>query len=244
MRERDALGREGVDETQHLARRLAIRLELGDLRADVDVDAVYGDARQRGGVAVERRRVGERDAELALLQSRRDVRMRLRIDVGIHAEAHRGDLSHAGGNGRQVRELARRFDVEAEDAGRERRLHLRFGLADAGEDDLARITADSDHAGELSCGDDVEAAALSCKKIEDGEVGVRFHRVADQVRNRRECRVEGAIRAFQHRLRVDEQGCSEALGERFERRIFCRERAVRVPESARLTLNFALRAAV
>ena len=40
----DAFAGECVDELQHLRRRLAIRLERGDLRADMDVDAAQGDA--------------------------------------------------------------------------------------------------------------------------------------------------------------------------------------------------------
>ena len=47
-------------------------------------------------------------------------------------------------------------------------------LADAGEDDLARIAAGGDHARELAAGDDVEAAAQPREQIQDREVGFAF----------------------------------------------------------------------
>ena len=135
-------------------------LELGDLRADVHVDAAHVDRRQRRGAAVESRRVGEGDAELALLEPGRDVRMRLRVDVRIDAEADRRARPGARGDARARRSSSRRrLDVEAEDAGAERRLHLALGLADAREHDLARVAAGGEHARELAAGDDVEAAA-------------------------------------------------------------------------------------
>jgi len=41
--------------------------------------------------------------------------------------------------------------------------HLPFQLADAGEDDLARITAGGQHARQLATGDDVETRAEACQ---------------------------------------------------------------------------------
>ena len=51
--------------------------------------------------------------------------MRLRVDVGIHAQAHRrASCRRRARDGVEALELGRRFDVEAVDAGGQRRLHL------------------------------------------------------------------------------------------------------------------------
>ena len=101
----------------------------------------------------------------------------------------------------EMLELARRFDVEAEDAGGERRFHFGVALADAGEHDLARIAAGGDDARELAAGHDVEAAAEPREQVEDRERRIRLHRVADEVRNAGERRVERPVRAASARAR-------------------------------------------
>ena len=78
--------------------------------------------RQCRRAPVQRVRFIERHAELALLQTGRDVRMRARVDVRVHAEADRRARSRPRGDAGQVIELARRLHVEAEDAGAQRRL--------------------------------------------------------------------------------------------------------------------------
>jgi len=81
----DAAGSKAIDQIQHFDRRFAIGRELGDLRADVDVDAPDGDVRKGRGTTVERPRVVERDAEFAFLEARGDVRVSPGIDVRIDA---------------------------------------------------------------------------------------------------------------------------------------------------------------
>jgi hypothetical protein len=126
-----ALGLDPVDELEHLGRGLGIGGQVGDLRADVAVDAADDDVPACRGAAVETRRVGERDAELALLQAGGDVRVRPRVDVGVDPERHRRADAVAAGDGVERGELGLGLDVEAEDAGRECRCHLGLGLADA-----------------------------------------------------------------------------------------------------------------
>jgi len=57
--------------------------------------------------------------------------MSLRIDVRIDPEADRRLLAERAGDPVQMLELARRFDVEAEDAEPQRAAHFGFGLAHA-----------------------------------------------------------------------------------------------------------------
>ena len=215
--ERNAFACERIDEREQPSGCLPVRPELGDLRPDVHVDAAHGDRRHARGAAVEQRSVGECDAEFAFLESGRDVRMRERIDVRVYAKAHRRDRAHACRDAGELIELARGFDVEAEDARGERRFHLRLGLADAGEHDLARIGARGRHARKLAARHDVEAAAEAAEEIENRQRRVRFHRIADEVRMRGERAVERLERVFEQRARVHVRRRAEALGERGQR---------------------------
>ena len=72
--------------------------------------------------------------------------------------------------------------VEFEDAGVEREINLRGGLADAGEDDAAgSFGRGGEDALELAAGDDVKARATSGQQLEDGQRGVGLDGVADKV---------------------------------------------------------------
>ena len=62
------------------------RREIGDLRADMHVDAGDAYAGQFGGVRIDVARARDRNAELVFGLARRDLGMRLRIDVGIDAQ--------------------------------------------------------------------------------------------------------------------------------------------------------------
>ena len=63
---------------------------------------------------------------------------------------------------------------------REREAHFVARLAHAGKDHFARITAGRNDALKLATGDDVKARAQLAQQTEDGEVGIRFHRITDQ----------------------------------------------------------------
>ena len=165
--------------------------------------------REALAVAVQPERVLDGDAELVLPQTGRDVRMRLRVDVGVHADRHRCALPRLGGDALDALELAGRLDVEAEDAGGERLADLGLRLADAGEHHLARIGARRDDARELAAGDDVEARAEAREHVEHGEVGVRLQRVAHEVVAAGEGRGERAERALERGAGVDEAGRAE-----------------------------------
>ena len=65
------------------------------------------------------RRLVEGHAELVVLEARRDVRVRLRIDVRVHPDADRRRPVHPGGHALEVLELGLRLDVEEADAGLE-----------------------------------------------------------------------------------------------------------------------------
>ena len=156
--------------------------------------------------------------------------MRLRIDVGIDAKADRRDLACAFGDALEVLELARGLDVEAEDVQRRAPAQLLVGLADAGEHDLARIAAGRDHARELAAGHDVEAAAQAREDVEHGEVRVGLHRVADEMRQRRERAVELAVGGLERGARIHKAGGAETRRDVGERHALDAELAIPIGE--------------
>ena len=151
---------QAVDEREHLLRRLAIRRELGDLRADVHVDA--GARRSKAapppcGRAPRASAIGH--AELVLLEPGGDVRMRPRVDVRIDAQAHRARAPASRRDVRKPLELAADSTLKQSTPARSARGHLVGGLADAREHRRRRVAARGDDARELAARDDVEAAA-------------------------------------------------------------------------------------
>ena len=89
-------------------------------------------------------------------------------------------LPSADGARRQQLQFRLGFDVEAEDAGREREIHLARRLADAGEQDLFRRNAGGQRAPHLAFRNHVGAGAELCQHRQHGLVGIRLHGVADQ----------------------------------------------------------------
>src|SRR5436190_24184064 len=94
--------------------------------------------------------VGVRHAEFVLAQAGGDVRVSLRVDVGIDAQRDRRTLAEAAGDGGDTRELGFRLDVEAGDAALQRKLDLVLALADARKERLSGITTCSDNACEFA----------------------------------------------------------------------------------------------
>src|SRR6266550_5225 len=162
---------------------------------------------------IKRRGFFDTDAEFAFAESGGDVRMRPGIDVGIYPKANGCDAPHPMRDGSKQRKLGRRFDVEAEDVRRERSLHFGFGLANARKYDMARVAAGRNDARQFACGHDVETAAEPRENVENTEVGIRLHRVADKMWHRRKSGVELAPRAFERCARVDEARRTELRGD-------------------------------
>ncbi len=75
--------------------------------------------------------------------------MRLRVDVGIHAQGNGCPLAGLAGDGVEPLQFRRGFDVETEDAGRQGLTHFFFSLADPGKHHFGRIAASGDDARQL-----------------------------------------------------------------------------------------------
>src|SRR5438874_12192800 len=114
--------------------RVDERRDLRQLGTDMEVDP--DQLEMRVTRAKQRDRFLLRYAEFVLLEPRRDVRMRLRIDVGVDANRDRRTLAELAGDAIEQAELFGALDVETADPCFERGLHLGFGLADAGKHDV------------------------------------------------------------------------------------------------------------
>jgi hypothetical protein len=183
----------------------------------VAVDADHLEARQPCGMHVGFDRAVMGNAELVALQSGGNVRVRLRVDVRIDADADR--RAHLLGQRHLVEhvELGFALDVEAGDAGGEGLTHLGARLADAREDDLPRIRAHGQHARQLTARDDVETAAGLGEHAQHAERGVGLHRVADQRLAALEAALVGGQRVEHPLLRIDEQRRAVRARQRVER---------------------------
>jgi len=176
----DAVAGQGVDQAEHLVQGLEQGRDIGQLRADMAVDALDGERGQGGGAAVQGKRLVEGHAELVFLETRGDVGVGARIDVRVHAQRDRRGLAEASGNCRDPFQFRRRLDVETGDTLRQREFDFGCRLAHAGENHLARAAAGGQYALEFAAGDDVETGAQPGEGGKDGQVGIGLHGVADQ----------------------------------------------------------------
>ena len=105
--------------------------------------------------------------------------MRRGVDIGIHTDRDRGDQSRLGGHGIDHFEFFLGLDVEAIDSLAQGVVDLAGYLADAGKRAAVGAAAGLEHLEEFASGDDVKASPFLREQIQDGEVAIGLHRVAD-----------------------------------------------------------------
>ena len=98
MSDGDALGLQLVHQGQHTVQRRQEWRALGDLRADVAVDAVDLQVGQGSRLPIRRQRLTVGDAELVFLQPGGNVGVRGCVHVRVDAQRHGGTLAHLAGN--------------------------------------------------------------------------------------------------------------------------------------------------
>ena len=210
MRDLDAGFFDFLDQIEDAVDGVQIRGRLGDLRADVAVYAHHLQPAQACGMAVGGQRVFVGDAELVVFQASGNVGVRLGVDVGIDAQAHRRDAAHLAGHPMEHIELRFALHIEAADACPQRLRHFGAGLAYPGEDHLGRIAAGGQHPLEFATRDDVKATTGPGEKLQHGQAGVGFHGVADLRLAAGQPSLVGRQRSQHRRLGVDEQGRAPA----------------------------------
>ena len=112
-------------------------LQLGDLAADMHVDAGHLNAGQGRGIGIDSAGALIGDAELVFLLAGRNLGVGLGVDIRVDAEGDMRLLAFAHGAGIQHFQFRFGFDVEAIDAGIDRQVHFGGRLADAGKHDAA-----------------------------------------------------------------------------------------------------------
>src|SRR2546429_6917192 len=120
-----------LNQRRHFLDRFGEWGRVGDLRADVHLDAADGDVRHGGGALVDFGDAIEGDAEFIFAPAGRDVAVRSGVDIGIDAQGDRRAHSFSTRDAIDVGELPFALDVEAQDALLERvfDLFLRFAHA-------------------------------------------------------------------------------------------------------------------
>ena len=175
-----AVGAQGLHELGEDAERGLHGAEIGDLAADMDVDAGDLDALHLRRAGVDLAGVLQRNAELVLRLAGRDLGVRAGIDVRVDAHGNAGGVAGLLREARQQIEFGLGLDVEAVDVGCERGAQLGLGLADAGEHDFPRRDAGCQGALQLAAGDDVGAGAALGQGAQHRLIGIGLHGVADQ----------------------------------------------------------------
>ena len=120
-----------LSQFRHQLEGLLERCELGDLTADMHVDARDIDGRQFGGAGIDLRCAPVGNTELVLGLAGADLVMCLGIDIRVDPDRHGGALADALGDIREQFELRFRFDIEAGNALAQRQCHFARRLADA-----------------------------------------------------------------------------------------------------------------
>ena len=143
--------------------------------------------------------VVERDAELVDPEAGRDVRVALRVDVGIDAERDACGRAEPRRDRFDARELADRLDVDRLEAQRHGALELGGRLADAGEDDVGRRKPGLARQLDLPDGVRVGGAAELAQRARETERGIGLERVVQAVRMGAESGVDRTIAIAQHR---------------------------------------------
>ena len=106
--------------------------------------------------------------------------MGLGVHIRIDAQGYRSGPAGPCGEARDALQFLFGLDVEAQDASFEGGADLGFGFPHAREHHLARVSAGGDHPRKLSAGDDVETRAQSREQVEDRQVRIGLHCIADQ----------------------------------------------------------------
>ena len=110
------------------------RLQLGDLRADMQRHAAGVNAGHVGGGGEEGGCRGDIDAEFVFLPPGGDFFMGAGVDIGIHAEADRRHPAHFAGDGVEHGQFGETLDVELANPRLQCESHLGGGFGDPGED--------------------------------------------------------------------------------------------------------------
>ena len=177
----DVQGPQPVDQLFELFQGVHKGRHLGDLGADVAGHPHHLEMRQIPSPAIVSHGLLDVDAELVLLEPGGDVGMGLGVDVRIDPQGHPGLELKASGDAVDLLQFLGRLQVEQQDVRLEGRLDLLGLFAHPGIDDLPRVHPGRQRPVEFAAGDDVGPGAQPAEQPQNRQVGVGFHREADDM---------------------------------------------------------------
>ena len=204
--------------------------EVRQLAADVDVDPHDLDPRQPRGLGIDLARPGNGNPELVVIAPRRDLLVRLRVDVGVHPHGDGRDRPHLRRHRGKPGELRLALHVELADPALERHAHLARGLAHPGKDDPVAGHACGLRAQVLAARHHVHARSERRHEPDHGLVGIGLHGVADEVRPPGQRLLEKPEMPGQRGRRIDIEGRTHLRRDVGDRDILGMEDAVTVKE--------------
>ena len=169
----------------------------------------------RRGRAIRGARVLECDAELVRLQAGGNIRMRLRVDVRIHAQRHRRLLAHFA-PATAFRRSSSGIDSTLKHftpAASASRISSAC-LADAGKHGVLRFAAGGQHARQFAARHDVEAGAEAREHVQHREIAIGLD---GDVHGRATAGASAGVRVprlGERGARIDVQRRAELFGER------------------------------
>ena len=151
------------------------------------------------------------DAELVLREAGGDAGMRVRPDIRVDAQAHRGHAAHLPRQFVDDLQLGRGFDVEAGDAGLQGEADLRIALAHAGIDDALRGEARLQRGADLAAAHAVGPEPAGSDLREDARIAVGLDRIVHPERGIAvQLRLDRVQRATQQRQVIIIERCPQA----------------------------------
>ena len=144
--------------------------------------AIYADDAQsleRRCMLVNTQRVNMGYAKFVAFQTRRDVWVCFRVDVGVDANADRGCQAHAERNARQHVQLGFTFNIEATDASFQGLTHLSAGFAYARKNNLCQLAIDCNDPLQLAARHNIKAAASLGKHLQNSQRRIGLHGIAN-----------------------------------------------------------------
>ena len=188
---------------QHFAHRLLERLDFRDLRADVHLQPAQAQVLQFARPRINALDLLEGDAELVLVGAGRDLLVRVRLHVRVHAHRHGRPFLQARGHAVDALQFRLALGVERVNALPQGELDFAFGLAHAGKGALARVAAGRHDPLQFAAAHDVESAAEPGQHPQDGLVRVGLDREADQVVQAGQRAIQVLEMLRQSMLRID-----------------------------------------
>src|SRR5207248_4450600 len=167
------------------------RIDFGNLRSDMYADASNLEMPNPRCLRIQLARLVDWNSKLVLLQSGRNVRVRISGDIGIHSQCDSCLFPRPRGTLRQYPQLRFTLHVEQQNSRLESRRHLVGRLPYSGEDNfLSRAPVHAQNPLQFPARDHVEAAACSADQPQYAAVRICFYGVAAGMRNSAEAMLE------------------------------------------------------